>query len=335
MKALVIGCGAWGTALAKILAEKNEQVYIACHSEKIINDINKNNVNSTYGLTEPKLPKNIEAISFDKLADVVGDVSVILVAVASNYYRSVMKLIQPMIAEQHIIVSATKGMEEGGLSMLDIDREIFTDEQIKNQLCLLSGPNLAKEIYEEKPAATVVAAYKEETAKIIQEMVSNEQFRAYISQDLVGVMYGGILKNIIALAAGIIDAMNLGTNAKSALMVRGIAEMRRFCVYAGGKEETVSGLSGFGDLITTCNGPKSRNYSVGFRLGNGEKIDDIISGMVDVAEGVKSSKVVHELAVKKNIPMPITTAIYKVIYEGCSIKETIASLMTRELKKED
>ena len=335
MKVLVVGCGAWGTSLAKVLSEKNDKVYIACHSEQIIQDINVNRVNSYYGLIEPKLSFVIEPISFDEVPLVIEDVTVIFVVVSSNYYRSVMKILQPMILDQHIIVSATKGMEESGLSMLEIDRQIFSVEQLEEQFCVLSGPNLAKEIYQGLPAATVIASQNIKAATIVQQIISNESFRAYVCDDVIGVMYGGILKNIIALAAGIVDAMNLGTNAKSALMVRGIAEMRRFCVHVGGQEDTVFGLSGFGDLITTCTGPKSRNYSVGFALGNGQKIEDIISGMVDVAEGVTSSKVIHQLAAKQNIPMPIVTAVYKVIYERASIKETISSLMNRDLKKED
>jgi glycerol-3-phosphate dehydrogenase (NAD(P)+) len=226
-------------------------------------------------------------------------------------------------------------MEESGLSMLEIDRQIFSVEQLNEQFCVLSGPNLAKEIYQGLPAATVIASHNINVAKIVQQMISSESFRAYVCDDVIGVMYGGILKNVIALAAGIVDAMNLGTNAKSALMVRGIAEMRRFCLHVGGQEDTVFGLSGFGDLITTCNGPKSRNYSVGLALGKGERIDDILSGMVDVAEGVTSSKVIHQLSIKQKIEMPIITAVYKVIYESASIKETISSLMNRDLKKED
>ncbi len=335
MKALVVGCGAWGTSLAKVLSEKNDKVYIACHSEKIIEDINLNRVNSYYGLIEPKLSPVIEAISFDEISLVIEDVTVIFVVVSSNFYRSVMKILQPMILDEHIIVSATKGMEESGLSMLEIDRQVFSVEQLNEQFCVLSGPNLAKEIYQGLPAATVIASHNISVAKIVQQMISSESFRAYVCDDVIGVMYGGILKNVIALAAGIVDAMNLGTNAKSALMVRGIAEMRRFCLHVGGLEDTVFGLSGFGDLITTCNGPKSRNYSVGLALGKGEKIGDIISGMVDVAEGVTSSKVIHQLSIKQNIEMPIITAVYKVIYENASIKETISSLMNRDLKKED
>ncbi|MEI7942534.1 MAG: glycerol-3-phosphate dehydrogenase, partial [Candidatus Riflemargulisbacteria bacterium] len=231
MKALVVGCGAWGTSLAKVLSEKNDKVYIACHSEQIIQDININRVNSYYGLIEPKLSTVVEAISFDEISLIIEDVSVIFVVVSSNFYRSVVKMLQSMISDTHIIVSATKGMEESGLSMLEIDRQIFSVEQLEEQFCVLSGPNLAKEIYQGLPAATVIASQNIKAATIVQQMISSESFRAYVCDDVVGVMYGGILKNVIALAAGIVDAMNLGTNAKSALMVRGIAEMRRFCVH--------------------------------------------------------------------------------------------------------
>jgi glycerol-3-phosphate dehydrogenase (NAD(P)+) len=334
MNILVIGCGAWGTTIAKLLCKNNKEVFLACHDKAIIQDINTNQENSFYNLREPKLPLNIRAIHLNEISSIINQCDTIFIVTASKFFRSTIQSIIPLINNKKLIVSGVKGIEESGLSMLDIAKELFAPDFFKNNFCILSGPNLAKEIFVELPSTTVIACQNILNAKKIQEIITNDYFRVYISDDLIGVMYGGILKNIIAIGAGISDALELGTNAKSALLVRGIAEICRYCLKMGGKEDTVYGLSGFGDLITTCMGSKSRNYTVGYRIGKGESLEKIESEMIDIAEGVKSTKIVYEQSLKHNIDMPITFAIYKVIYDKNPIKETIFSLMTRELKKE-
>ncbi len=336
MTTIVYGCGAWGTVLSALVAAKNQQTYIVCHDEKIKNEINTQHTNLTYLPAQPTLPANLKAIMLSEAGAYLPQSEFVFVVVASSFYRQTLKSLASTINKEQIIISATKGMEENtNLSVLEIAAQELPKVVYKKQFTLLSGPNLAEEIFLQQPAATVVASQNLQAAKKVQELISSALFRAYISDDIIGVEYGGILKNVIAIAAGILDALNLGANAKSALLVRGIAEMKRFTLHYGGKEETIAGLSGFGDLITTCLGPKSRNYSVGYRIGKGEKSSDIEKSMVAVAEGVKTCKVVYHLAQKEKIEMPIIEAIYNVIYCELPVSKAIEILMTRELKKED
>ncbi|MDD5456616.1 MAG: NAD(P)-dependent glycerol-3-phosphate dehydrogenase [Candidatus Margulisbacteria bacterium] len=336
MVSLVCGSGAWGTVLAQLLADKNEPVYLFCHTQLIADEINNIHTNSTYLPKKPVLNKNIKAFPITAINEYIEKADFIFIVVASPFYRQTLKQIKPYLRPDHIIVSATKGMEENtDKSILEIASEEFSGAILKKQFALLSGPNLAGEIFTGKPAATVIAAHNQVLAKKVQNLLGSTQLRPYISSDLIGVEYGGILKNVIAIAAGILDALELGSNAKAALLVRGLAEMKRFAVASGAKEKTITGLAGFGDLITTCLGPQSRNYNVGYRIGKGESLPAITKSMVSIAEGVKTCKVIKELAQKKKIPMPITEAVFQVLYKNLSIKETIQLLMTRELKEED
>lgn len=336
MACLVYGCGAWGTTIAQLLAQKSEIVYLVCHSQTILSEINSEHTNKTYLPAQPALSEKITALMESEINKVFAKVSVIFVVVASPYYRQTLRLLSPMLRSDQIVVSATKGMEEKThQSVLEIATEELSEDILQNRFVVLSGPNLAGEIFAGKPAATVVACRNQTTAQKIQTLISSSQFRAYYSEDLLGVEYGGILKNVIAIAAGILDARELGANAKAALLVRGIAEMKRFALHQGAREETLSGLSGFGDLITTCLGSQSRNYSVGYRIGKGESVDQIISGMVAVAEGVKTSRVITRLAEQQGISMPIVRAVYEVLYKKLSVEEAIERLMTRNLKAED
>jgi glycerol-3-phosphate dehydrogenase (NAD(P)+) len=333
-KALVLGCGAWGTTIAKLIGLTSD-VTVFCHNEAIKNEINTSHTNSLYLPVEPPLPKRVTAIVQSEISDCLKEVTYIFVVVASAYYRSILASIAPLLNEQHIIVSATKGMEEGtNKSVLDMALEELGQIFFDTRYCILSGPNLAKEIYMEKPAATTVACKSLDVAKKVQEFISSSQFRVYVNDDIIGVEMGGVLKNCIAIAAGMGDALDVGSNAKSALLVRGMSEIVRYSCRHGAKEITLMGMSGYGDLITTCMGPSSRNYSVGFRIGKGETLAEITESMVDVAEGVKSCKVVHEVARKEHFDMPIISSIYAVLYDGAPIREALTELMTRELKEE-
>ncbi|MEK6556806.1 MAG: NAD(P)H-dependent glycerol-3-phosphate dehydrogenase, partial [Candidatus Margulisiibacteriota bacterium] len=289
MHSLVYGCGAWGTTIAQLLAHKGCLVSLVCHDPKILKEINTLHTNTTYLPKRPILSDRIQAILEPEMFRLLPGISTIFLVVASPYYRQTLRSLMPILRADQIVVSATKGMEEKThRSILEMATEELSEDVLQNRFVILSGPNLAGEIYLGKPAATVVACRNQATAQTIQMLISSPQFRAYYSDDLIGVEYGGILKNVIAIAAGILDALELGANAKAALLVRGIAEMKRFALSQGAREETLSGLSGFGDLITTCLGPQSRNYSVGFQIGKGETIQEIVSGMVAVAEGVKT-----------------------------------------------
>ncbi|OGI08578.1 MAG: hypothetical protein A2Y40_04625 [Candidatus Margulisbacteria bacterium GWF2_35_9] len=336
MTIAVVGCGAWGTVISQLIAKNTEAVTLFCHDETIVHEINTNHTNTLYLPKEPILNPNIQARHLSELPALIPEYNVIFIVVASSYYRDILSHIKAVLSYDQIIVAATKGMEEQSLkSVYDISIDVFSKEVCDNQFAILSGPNLAGEIYLGKPAATVIASKNAYLAEKVQKLISSDRFRAYVSDDVSGVSYGGILKNIIAIAAGILDAMELGSNAKAALLVRGMAEIKRYAVHFGAKEETLMGLAGFGDLVTTCLGPDSRNYSTGYRIGKGEPLIDITSSMVSVAEGVKACKVVYDIAKKEAIPMPITEGVYKVLYKNANVLEVTSLLMTRQLKKED
>jgi len=334
MKALIHGCGAWGTTIAQLLADKVKEVFIVCHDTKICDEINAKHTNTLYLPAIPLLKSNIQALLSSEAEEVSPKYHIVVTA--SQYYRNTLEKINNKLVPEQIILSATKGMETGSnKSVLEIAYEVLPPAFMATNFALLSGPNLANEIFAGKPAATVIAANDPATANKFQALISSPQFRAYTSDDVIGVEYGGILKNIIAIAAGMLDSMDLGANAKSALLVRGIAEIKRFAVAQGAREATVYGLSGFGDLITTCMGPKSRNYSLGFRIGKGEKVQDVIASMTGVAEGVNACLAVKSLADSKNIAMPITQNLYQVLFENASLEKSITRLMNRDLKRED
>lgn len=334
MKTLVIGCGAWGTTLADLIGNKNK-VTLYCHDQKIIPEINTKKTNALYLPTFKKLSKNITAIGEESLVTETLNADLIVIVVAAKFFRRILKLIKPHLNKQ-LVLSATKGVEiESGLSVLDICQEELSSQVYYNQLAFLSGPNLAKEIYLGKPAATIIATKNTKVAKTLQKFISCPALRVYTSSDVIGVEYGGILKNIIAIAGGACDALDLGYNSKSALLVRSLAEIKRFAVKLGAQEKTFNGLSGMGDLMATCFSPDSRNYQVGFNLGKGQSLEDIIDNMSGVAEGVTSTKVIYKKAQKLNIPVPIIESIFQILYQKKSIPKVIQKLMTRNLKDED
>jgi glycerol-3-phosphate dehydrogenase (NAD(P)+) len=235
------------------------------------------------------------------------------------------------IKKDALIISAVKGLEiETQKRMSEIIKEELPCEKIS----VISGPNISKEIARGLPAATVAASADIEIAKLVQQILNSSRFRVYTNTDVTGTELGGALKNVIAIAAGVADGLMLGNNAKSALMVRGITEIMRLGVAMGGKSETFSGLSGIGDLITTCESTLSRNHQVGVEIAKGRKLKDIITKMYDVAEGVPTSKAAREISRRLKIEMPITEEVYSVLYERKDPFKAISSLMQRDLKNE-
>jgi glycerol-3-phosphate dehydrogenase (NAD(P)+) len=336
MRTVVVGCGAWGTTLAHLMASNGDSVALLCHDQAIIDEIRTERTNKQVLPGDPRINKSVTPTPMSDLATAVSQADLVCIVVAASFYRSVLRDVQAVLPPQAIILSATKGVETlTNRSVLEIASEELSASVFKERFVVLSGPNLATEIFIGLPAATVLACQKLDTAKKIQSAMSSSLFRAYVSEDVIGVEYGGILKNIIAIAAGILDAQSLGSNAKSALLVRGMAEMRRYALHEGAKEETLYGLSGFGDLITTCLGPQSRNYTVGFRLGKGESLESILGSMSVVAEGVNACRVVAFRSRKMGVPMPITEAIAAVLQNNMTIDRAIKQLMTRSLKVED
>lgn len=319
-KCAVIGAGAWGTTLSVLLAEGGHKVTLWSYEADLVPEMKKYRENKKY-LSGFPLPETIDIES--SLENSLNGVQLIVLAVPTQHLRKQIQAIK--IDPNILIVSASKGLEEKTLKR---PTEII-GEYFKGEIAALSGPNLAREIAEGKPAAAVVAAKSQSTAEKAQKLLMLERFRIYTNTDVIGVELGGALKNIIALAAGCVDGLGLGNNAKSALLVRGLAEITRLGSALGARDKTFFGLSGMGDLITTCESTLSRNHRVGFELAKGKKLPEIVNSMKEVAEGVPTARAALELSKKKNIVMPITEQVNRVLFEGLDPYQALAGLMTR------
>lgn len=324
----VIGAGAWGTTLADLLAKKGLDVFLWCFEEETVKDINASRENKKF-LPGIKLHSNITATA--NLEESFNNSKVIISVIPCQHIRSTLKGKILKVSKDTIILSATKGIEKETLKR---PSEIIKELLKTDNVAALSGPNLSKEIAKGLPAASVVACSDTNIAKKLQEILNTENFRIYTSDDVIGVELGGALKNIIAIAAGICDGLGLGSNAKSALIVRGMAEIKRLGLAAGAKSETFSGLSGIGDLITTCQSSLSRNHSVGEQLAKGKTLAEIQKSMNAIPEGVDTSVSALKLAEKLKVEMPITREVYKVLFENRKPAESIPCLMGRSLKSE-
>ncbi len=327
----VIGAGAWGTALAMLLANKGQDVTLWMYEKDLAEEMARTRENRVYlpGFT---LPPSVAVTS--SLESAVKGKSLLLSVVPSHTVRTVTKQYATFLPKNAVIVSASKGIEIDTLMPLS---EIFKDvlpREFHNRLCFLSGPSFAKEVAQKMPTAITLACYDPAIGKRAQEVLSNSYFRVYTNQDVIGVELAGSLKNVVAIAAGALEGMGFGYNTTAALLTRGLAEMARLGVAMGGKLTTFSGLAGMGDLVLTCTGGLSRNRTLGTRLGRGEKLDDIMKGAKTVAEGVKTSKAARDLAGKFNIEMPIVYEVYQILYEGKDPRLALKDLMTRELKEE-
>jgi len=326
-KLSIIGAGAWGTTLSILAAENKHEVTIWSYEEDVAKSINELRENKKY-LNGFQLPQNIDSTTDLKKA---ASSDIIILSTPSQYLRETLRNFSRFIKKDALIISAVKGLEiETQKRMSEVVKEELPCEKI----AVISGPNISKEIARGLPAATVAASADIEIAKLVQQILNSSRFRVYTNTDVTGAELGGALKNVIAIAAGVADGLMLGNNAKSALMVRGITEIMRLGVAMGGKSETFSGLSGIGDLITTCESTLSRNHQVGVEIAKGRKLNEIITKMYDVAEGVPTSKAAREISRKLKIEMPITEEVYSVLYEKKDPFKAISSLMQRELKNE-
>lgn len=327
----VIGAGAWGTALSMLLADKGHDVALWMYEKDLAEETARTRENRVY-LPGFVLPVSIAVTS--SLETAVRDKTIVLSVVPSHTVRATVKQFAPFLAKDAIIVSASKGIEIDTLMPLS---EVFKDvlpKEFHDQLCFLSGPSFAKEVAQKMPTAVALASYDPVVGKKAQEVFSNSYFRVYTNPDVIGVELAGSLKNVVAIAAGVLEGMGFGYNTMAALLTRGIAEMARLGVAMGGDLQTFSGLAGMGDLVLTCTGGLSRNRALGARLGAGEKLDDILRGTKTVAEGVKTAKAARDLAQKYDITMPIVEEVYQLLYEGKDPRRTVHDLMQRELKGE-
>jgi len=327
----VIGAGAWGTAISIVLGRRGgHDVRLWAHEAEVCDSINSHRMNDRY-LAGCAIPDLVTATN--SLEEALRDAEIVVSVMPSHHARRVFTAMQPHLNENMLFVSATKGIENDTfLRMSEVITDVLRQAQkpFVPRIGALSGPTFAKEAALSQPTAITVASKDEELGYIVQKEFSDPRFRVYTSDDVVGVELGGSLKNIVAIAAGVCDGLGLGHNSVAALITRGLAEITRLVVACGGRQETMSGLAGLGDLVLTCTGGLSRNRSVGVELGHGRKLNDIIDGMHGmVAEGVLTTNAAIGLARKMGVEMPITEQMHAILQEGKSPQDAIRELMAR------
>ncbi len=327
IKVAVIGAGSWGTTVAA-LAAVNTPTMLWARREALADSINTDHVNTDY-LPQFTLPEQLRATS--SLADAVSHADVLVMAVPSHGYREVAAEAAPYLRPWVPIVSLTKGLERSSRKRMS---EVTRDEMPGHPVAVLTGPNLAKEILSGQPAASVVAIDDNDISAELQRIFGRPSLRIYSNGDVVGCEVGGVVKNVIAIAAGMAEGMGFGDNTRATLITRGLAEMTRLGIAMGGQAATFAGLAGMGDLIATCSSKQSRNNMVGFELGQGKSIEEVLASMNMVAEGVKSSPSVLDLARRYGVDMPITEQIVAVCHHGLPAREALGSLMQRTRKSE-
>jgi glycerol-3-phosphate dehydrogenase (NAD(P)+) len=327
-RVVVVGDGGWGTSLASLLAHGGREVGLWSYDPEYARVLDRTRSNPKF-LPGIEIPGSVR-ISSDLEALIAG-ADLVVSAVPTTYLRSVWSRNGPLLGPGLPLLSVSKGLEEGTLLR---PTQVLKELTGERPMAVLSGPNIAREIARGLPAASVVATSSPALARTVQATLAGERFRVYSNPDMTGVELGGALKNVIALAAGMCDGMDLGANAKAALLSRGVLEMARLGETFGGMRRTFFGLSGLGDLITTCYSASSRNRTFGERLGRGERVEDVAASMQMVAEGVKTSGPVHGLMQRHEVSMPICEEVYLVIHEGKAPRETVRSLMLRGPKDE-
>lgn len=327
----VLGAGSWGSALAKALHENGHKVVMWSRNPEQVAEMNQEHTNKRY-LPETVLPKDIQATT--DVSEAVREAEAIVFVIPTKGIRAVAQQVAEAIDEPKWMVHASKGLEQQTYKRLSTILEEEIPAEKRKAIVALSGPSHAEEVVA-KDLTTITAASKnEEAAKYVQELFLNDYFRVYTNTDILGVELGAALKNIIALGAGTIAGLGYGDNAKAALVTRGLAEITRLGVAMGADPLTFMGLSGVGDLVVTCTSPHSRNWRAGKLLGEGGNLNTILNEMGMVVEGVSTAKAAYELAQERDIDMPITEAIYKVVYEDAEAKYVILDLMNREGKAE-
>jgi glycerol-3-phosphate dehydrogenase (NAD(P)+) len=326
----VIGAGSWGTALAALLAGKGHRVVLWSHEPEVTLRINRDR-HSPY-LPDARLPDALAAV--DDIEAAVSGAEVVLSVSPSQFVRQVMTRAAPHMRDDAILVSASKGIELGSLLRMDEVLSEAVPGDIMDRFAVLSGPSFAHEVAAEAPTAVVVAGRSESVAATVQSVFQTSYFRVYTTTDVIGVELGGAVKNVIAVAAGVAAGLGFGHNTGAALITRGLAEITRLGVAMGARRETFFGLAGMGDLVLTCTGSLSRNRTVGYRLGQGERLEDILADMNAVAEGVRTSEAVFELSRRHGVEMPITEEVHAILHEGRSPADALAALMRRDPKPE-
>lgn len=331
VRVAVVGAGSWGTALAALLAKKGHDVVLWSFEDEVARAVNETHTNPY--LEGVVLPESL--VATHDLAAGVSDAELVVSVSPSQFVGRVMAEAAPHVHPDALVVSASKGIELGTWRRMDeVLREVLP-AGLAARCSALSGPSFAAEVAREMPTAVVVGSRSPEAALRIQSAFQTDSFRVYTNADVVGVELAGALKNVIALAAGMAAGSGFGHNTLAALITRGLAEITRLGLALGAERATFSGLAGMGDLVLTCTGSLSRNRTVGYRLGRGESLEEILSDMTAVAEGVKTAEAVHELAARHAVEMPISEQVYAIVHEGKSPAEALRTLMLRDPKPED
>jgi glycerol-3-phosphate dehydrogenase (NAD(P)+) len=327
----VIGAGGWGTALSIVAARAGREVRLWSRNEAVADEVNSRRVNSAY-LEGHAIPEGVRATSDAREA--LNGAGLVILAAPSHATRGVLERLRGSFEPDAVLVSATKGVEvETGLRISEVVGEVLGREAASRFVCL-SGPSFAQEVAADQPTAVVAASADEALAREVQRALSAGNFRVYTNPDVTGTELGGASKNVMALAAGMVTGLGLGTNSVAALVTRGLAEMTRLALAEGGRLETLMGLAGLGDLVLTCTGGLSRNRRVGEELGRGRALEDVLAGMREVAEGVRNASAVRLRAARRGVEMPITEEVHAVLYDGKPARAAVESLMSRPLKDE-
>ena len=330
-KVAVLGAGSWGTALAMVLEENGNDVRLWSHKAKQADEINLKHTNKLY-LPAVVLAENIKATSH--IEEAIKDADIIVFVIPTKAIRDVASKVAPLLTKPTIIVHASKGLEQESHKRISEILEEEIPESKRQAVVALSGPSHAEEVAVKDLTTITAASTNEEATKVVQDLFMTDYFRVYTNDDIIGVELGAALKNIIAVGAGALQGLGYGDNAKAALMTRGLAEISRLGVAFGADPMTFLGLSGVGDLIVTCTSVHSRNWRAGHMLGKGNSLKEVLESMGMVVEGIATTKAAYELAQQKGIEMPITAAIYEVLYNEANVEDIIVSLMKRDGKSE-
>ena len=330
-KITVFGTGSFGTALANVLAENGHSVLMLGKNENTVDEINQSHQNKRY-LKDVTLNETIKATS--QLEQAVNFSDIFLIALPTKAIRNVVTEIDQHIKTKKTFIHVAKGIENETFKRVSEMIEDSVSKNHKNGVGVLSGPSHAEEVVIKQPTTVAASSKDEHISKLIQDLFMNDYLRVYTNNDLIGVELGGALKNIIAVASGIVAGMGYGDNAKAALMTRGLAEISRLGEKLGADPMTFLGLGGIGDLIVTCTSTHSRNYTLGYKLGKGKTTEEALNEMNMVVEGIYTTNSVYHLAKSQNVDMPITNALYKVLFEDKPVKDSVKDLMGRDKKAE-
>lgn len=331
-KVAIIGAGSFGTALSVVLSRAGNEVRLWARESEVAYGINNRHRNPSY-LQEVTLPDSV--VCYTDLEECLGEAEMVVFATPSHAMREVSTRVLPYLSGEEIIVNVAKGIENDTYqTMSQVLCEVLEGVIIEDHIGVISGPGHAEEIGKFRPTTVVSTSYSKRTARIIQQTFMTPMFRIYLNYDIIGVEIGSSVKNIMAIAAGIADGAEMGDNAIAALITRGLHEMKRLGMKLGASQDTFSGLTGIGDLVVTCTSRHSRNRFVGYHIGQGKTLEEITGGMNMVAEGVKTTRSVYEWSRQLNVEMPITDAVYQVLFEQEDPKDMLYHLMTRNPKEE-